>query len=283
MADETSPDRRERYAVGYSDRVHQAMTQRRAAEVLGFFLPYLRPGMRVLDVGAGPGSITLDVAELVAPGEVIGIDIEPLQVERARALAVERGVFNARFEVGDAYALPFSDASFDGLYANAVLTHLRDPLAALKEFRRLLRPGGVVGVRDVVGLPVHEPATPLLQEADDIVRRATERLRGRPTTILDLQQRRLLLDAGFARTEAFAEAQSFGTPDMVRMHATVWAEQLNERFRQTVLTEGWADRQQLDAMVAEMRAWGARPDSFSCLFWCAAVGWVDGNESSAGG
>ncbi len=92
----------------------------------------------------------------------------------------------------------------------------------------------------------------------------------------------MLLDAGFVRTEAVAEAQSFGTPDLVRLHGAVWAEQLGGRFRQTVLTEGWADEQTMDAMVTELRAWGERPDLFSCLIWCAAVGWVDGDESDAG-
>ena len=69
--------------------------------------------MRLLDVGCGPGSITLGLAEAVAPGEVVGVDLQPAQVEQARALAAERGVANVRFEVASAYALPFPDAAFD--------------------------------------------------------------------------------------------------------------------------------------------------------------------------
>ena len=160
MTNEANAPQQEIYAPGYSDRMHARMTERTGWTHAAFILPYLRPGMRLLDIGCGPGSITLDLAEHVAPGEVIGIDREPLQLERARALAVERGVANARFATGDAYALPFPGASFDAVFANAVLMWLRDPLAALKEFRRVLRPAGVAGISDISGLSVWEPATP---------------------------------------------------------------------------------------------------------------------------
>lgn len=275
MTDEATTDRREAYAPGYSDRVHEEMARRRADEFAGFFLPYLASGMRLLDVGCGPGSVTLDLAALVAPGEVVGVDIEPQQVERARALAAERGVTNARFERGDAYALPFPDGAFDAVFAHAVLTHLRDPLAALMEFRRVLRPGGVVGIRDLTAISFLEPARPLLEEFGVLLLRVTTHIRGRPMSVLDFQQRRLLREAGLTRTEAYAETRSFGTPEMVRQQGLSLAAYLDERFRPIVLAEGWADAEKVDAMVTELRAWAERPDSFGGQLWCAAVGWAD--------
>src|SRR5262245_37069717 len=82
----------------------------------GFFLPHLRPGMRVLDVGSGPGSITVGLAEVVAPGEVIGVDLQPALVEQARARAAKHNAANVRFEVANVYDLPYRSGSFDAVF-----------------------------------------------------------------------------------------------------------------------------------------------------------------------
>ena len=127
---------------------HDSRLSRRSAAVqAAFFLPYLRPGMRVLDVGCGPGTITLGLAEAVAPGEVVGVDIVEDRLHLARAAAEERALANVRFEPGDIHHLPFRDGEFDAALVHGVLEHLPDPLAALGEVRRVLRPGAVVGIR----------------------------------------------------------------------------------------------------------------------------------------
>jgi SAM-dependent methyltransferase len=230
--------------------------------------------MRLLDMGCGPGAITLDLAAVVASGEVVGIDIEPLQVERAQALATERRVPNARIEAGDAYALPFPDGAFDAVFAHTALFHLRDPLAALREFRRVLRPVGVMGIRDFAAFPTPEPTTPLIEESAALFRRIHDHHRGRPANLLDFQQRRPLLAAGFARAEGYAEVENYGTPEVVREMGRLWADLVNDRHRHVALAEGWMDAVAVDAMIAELRAWAERPDSFSCGPRCAAVGWV---------
>ena len=138
----------ERYSQRANPDFEAVMARRTAAKEGAFFLRHLRPGMRVLDVGCGPGSITLGFAEAVAPGEVIGVDFQQSQVAQAQALSDARGIMNSRFEVADAYRLPFPDGSFDAVFAHAVLWHLREPLKALAEMRRVLRPNGIVGVRD---------------------------------------------------------------------------------------------------------------------------------------
>src|SRR5262249_49719570 len=109
----------------YSHRANPAfdaaMTRRTSASDAAFFLPHLQPGMRLLDIGCGPGSITLGLAEAVAPGDVIGLDLRPEVVAAAAALAQQRGVTTVRFQVGDVYALPFPDAAFDAVFACQVL------------------------------------------------------------------------------------------------------------------------------------------------------------------
>src|SRR5260370_19490073 len=120
--------------------------------------------MRVMDVGCGPGTITVGLAEVVAPGRVDGFDLQPALVKRARAIASERRVQNVSFSVANVYKLPFSARTFDAVFANAVLMFVSNPLAALTEIRRVLRPGGVVGLRDpdLCGKFL-VPTTPLVQ------------------------------------------------------------------------------------------------------------------------
>src|SRR5579884_3192284 len=135
-----------KYLPGYSSQVVSFMRRRTAATHAAFFLPYLKPVMRLLDVGCGPGSITLDLSRLVAPGEAVGVDLEPKQFSEVQEQARTEKL-NVRFEEGSAYALPFPDSSFDAAFSHALVSHLAEPVRALKEIRRVLKPGGLVGLR----------------------------------------------------------------------------------------------------------------------------------------
>lgn len=135
-----------RYTAGYSAPVLTFMEQRTAETHAGFFLPELKPGFRVLDVGCGLGTITLGLARRVAPGEVIGIDIEDSQFASAREQAGQQGL-NITFQKASIYQLPFQDGSFDAVFSHDVLQYVSDPPAALAEMRRVLKPGGMIGIR----------------------------------------------------------------------------------------------------------------------------------------
>ncbi len=127
-------------------------------------LAYLHTGARVLDVGCGSGSITLDVATAVAPGAVVGVDVMEDRISDAARHASDRGVTNVVFEVGDAHTLRFPDNTFDVVYSHTVLHSLIDPPRALSEQRRVAKPGGWViasGVRDW-GFSPRYPACPAL-------------------------------------------------------------------------------------------------------------------------
>ncbi len=167
MFDETQLPTRESYSVGYDVAACEFFSRRRARTHAGFFLPYLRPGIRLLDIGCGPGSITIDLAQCLAPGEVVGVDIEPTQIERARQLAAQKQVTNVRFNVADTYALPNADCSFDAVLMHGVLEHRRDPERALREVLRVLRPNGVLGARhaDFGGFLIEPAVAPLDQFA----------------------------------------------------------------------------------------------------------------------
>ena len=103
----------------------------------------LQPGEHVLDVACGTGLVSLRMAATVgASGAVVGTDISGEMVEAARRIAVERHVTKVRFERADAEALPFASTTFDAAVCGLGLMYVPDPIKALAEMRRLLRPGG---------------------------------------------------------------------------------------------------------------------------------------------
>jgi SAM-dependent methyltransferase len=169
-------------------------------------------------------------------------------------LAAKRNISNVRFEVADVYRLPFSANSFDAALAHGVLMHLREPVHALVEIRRVLHPGGVAGVRDLdYGASLLSPMTPLLQEWLALRSRVREH-HGRDSFV-GRHHRRLFLDAGFARAEAKMSVHSPGSAGSLE---------------ETRLSAA------IDAMMAEIDAWAERPDAFAAEIICETVGWAPG-------
>jgi SAM-dependent methyltransferase len=125
------------------------MRRRTASTRAGFFLSQLQPGMRVLDVGCGQGTITAGLAEAVAPdGAVVGVDVQPKQVAAARQASEKQPHAPTRlsFQVGSVYSLGFSDGTFDAAFAHGLFEHLAEPKKALRELRRVLAAGGRLGL-----------------------------------------------------------------------------------------------------------------------------------------
>ena len=137
----TEPASRDVDTHGHHTSVVRTHAWRTVENSAAYLLPSLRPGDRVLDVGCGPGTITLDLARLVAPGEVLGIDPSADVIGQAAETATD----NVRFEVGDVFALR---GAYDVVHAHQVLQHLADPVGALVAMRGLTRPGGLVAARD---------------------------------------------------------------------------------------------------------------------------------------
>lgn len=136
------------YTHGHHESVLRSHRWRTATNSAAYLIGELHPGLDLLDVGCGPGTITADLAELVAPGRVTAVDAAEDVLRQAGETAVERGLDHVRFAVADVHALDFPDDSFDVVHAHQVLQHVGDPVQALREMRRVCRPGGIVAARD---------------------------------------------------------------------------------------------------------------------------------------
>ncbi|TDJ45492.1 MAG: methyltransferase domain-containing protein [Gammaproteobacteria bacterium] len=163
---------REKYTLGYGDRSMEWMTRRTAEGHGAFMLPYLEPGMRFLDCGCGPGTLTLGFAAHVAPGETIGIDLEASQFTDSMEAARRDGITNLSFQTGDIYALPFDDESFDAMFGSAVLGSLGNAAAVVGEMVRVLKPGGVIGLKEFDhGGDIIWPLTPAIERSIELYHR----------------------------------------------------------------------------------------------------------------
>jgi len=253
------------YTHGHHESVLRSHEWRTAENSAGYLLDALTPGVRVLDVGCGPGTITVDFARRVAPGRVLGLDRVEDVLERAREAARDAGVDNVEFEVGDVYALDLADASFDVVHAHQVLQHLTDPVAALREMRRVCAPGGVVAVRDsdyatFTWWPEDPRLTRWLALYHDVARaNGAEPDAGR----------RLLAwarAAGFDTVEATASSWCFATPSDREWWGGLWADRVvASAFADQAVEHGLAARAELEELSAAWRAWSASPDGWFAI------------------
>jgi ubiquinone/menaquinone biosynthesis C-methylase UbiE len=273
MAPKAPSEGKESYAHGYdSVLTHQLHASRTAAKHAAFFLPYLKPGMRVLDCGCGSGAIALGLAQVVDPGSVIGVDVAEVEIQRCRQKAQEAGITNVRFETGNLYALPFPDRSFDAAFAHNVLEHVAEPDRALHEMARVLKPAGSVGLRDTAsrGTLIVPPDEPLYEWLSLIERTWTAQ-GGHPH--LGRELRGLLYQAGLVDVQASASYDSYGDPKAVRFIGNVAASRCIEAdFRAQVIELGLASQERLDELQAAWQQWAERPDAFCAIAHGEAVG-----------
>ncbi|WP_104086220.1 methyltransferase domain-containing protein [Arthrobacter sp. GMC3] len=250
------------YTHGHHESVLRSHTSRTAANSAAYLIPHLSHGLTVLDVGSGPGTITADFARLVAPGEVLGLDMSPDVVAAATALAAAQHLDNLSFDTGDIYALEFPDDSFDVVHAHQVLQHLSDPVAALREMRRVAKPGGIVAVRDADfhGMSWY-PELPELDEWMALYQQVARHNQAEPDA-----GRRLIhwaQEAGFTEVAPSSANWLYATPQQRDWLAGVWADRVvGSAFAEQAVAYGLADTSTLARISASWRKWGASHDGW---------------------
>jgi SAM-dependent methyltransferase len=249
------------YTHGHAEPVLRSHRWRTADNSAAYLLPSLKPGMVLLDVGSGPGTITADLAERVAPGRVTALEISPEALDTSRAELQRRGVA-VELVVGDVHDLPLADDSFDVVHAHQVLQHLGDPVGALREMRRVCRTGGVVAVRDsdYTGF-TWWPRLPELDRWLDLYHQAARANGGEPDA-----GRRLLgwaQDAGFTDITATSSTWCFATAQDRAFWGAMWADRITgSALTEQVLTSRTATKEELQALAQGWRRWASAPDGW---------------------
>lgn len=239
----------------------------------GFLIPHLRPGMDLLDCGCGAGSITIGLAEVLSSGSVTGVDVSELQIEKARTLALEKNVDNVHFYIANAYSLPFRDNTFDAAFVHTVLQHLTDPQMAVREIHRVLKPGGVIGVRDSDWAGhIRGPSNHVLDASWELYTRFHAQKGRHPFAGRNL--RAFLRVVGFLNVKGTASSEYSGDSESVLPTAQVMSALFTSPdFVVPVLQMGWIDKSGIDEIVAAWKEWGEHPDAYYAFTNCEAVGW----------
>lgn len=247
------------YTHGHAESVLRSHRWRTAENSCAYLLPRLRPGLDLLDVGAGPGTITVDLARRVAPGQV-----SALELGEAAASVTREGVAgtDVRVLVGDVHALDLPEASFDVVHAHQVLQHVPEPVRALREMARVTRRGGTVAVRDTdYSAFTWWPRLPELDTWLDLYVRAARANGGEPDA-----GRRLLSwahAAGLQQVEPSASVWCLATPEDRAWWGGMWADRiLTSAIATQLLDAGWASREDLEGISAAWRTWAADPDGW---------------------
>ncbi len=251
-----------RYTHGHAAPVLRSHRTRTAENSAAYLLAELRPGQRLLDVGSGPGTITVDLAERIAPGRVTALEMSEDALALTRAEAERRGCSTIDYAVGDVHALDFPPGSFDVVHAHQVLQHVADPVVALREMMRVCGPGGAVAARDgdYSGFTWY-PELAGLERWRELYQAAARANGGEPDA-----GRRLLAwahAAGANSVTASASVWCYATPESRAEWGGMWADRIvSSAIAEQIVSAGLANPEQLQELSAAWREWAAHPDGW---------------------
>lgn len=264
----------EQYTLGYGEGAMQWMTSRTAEGYGAFFLPYLEPGMRFMDCGCGPGTLTLGFARHVAPGAAIGVDREIAQTAPTAEAAQREALTTLRFEAGDIYSLDYPDEFFDAVFGSAVLGSVAYPERVVKEMLRVLKPGGIIGLKEFDhGGDIIYPQTQVIERSIELYHRLRAENGHEPYAGRRLKA---YLSAHGCRVD-YVRALYDQASDPQALAAYV--ERNNQLFIDILGPQyealGWCTAAELDESIQEWRVFAQHPAAIYLACWFEAVGIKD--------
>ena len=208
-------------------------------------------------------SVTADFAQLAPQGKVIGIDAEEDVLAKARQITSERGITNVEFTMGDIHALNYPDNTFDLVHVHQVLQHIKDPIKALQEMRRVTKPGGYVAAREgEVGTMTWYP------DPDDTLVKYKAVYVGVSRSInAEPHAGRKLLSwaqkVGFAEIKPSSSTWCYSTPKERKWWSGIMEERVKKTsFRKNALGSGLATEAELDKYSEAWHTWGDQEDGW---------------------
>lgn len=250
------------YTHGHADSVLRSHRWRTAENSAGYLLPRIRKTSRILDVGCGPGTITVDLARVATQGSVVGLDRSESVMSEARKTAGQANVTNVDLRVGDVYDLDFEAGSFDVVHAHQVLQHLSDPVAALREMSRVCTPEGLVAVRDsdYSGFSWW-PAVPELDGWLTLYKKVARANGAEPDAGRRLKSWALAAELDIVSSTA--GVWCFSTPAEVSWWGGMWAERIvDSSMAEQAIERGLASADDLARLAQGWRRWAGSAEAW---------------------
>lgn len=250
------------YTSGHHESVLRSHSWRRAANSAAYLLSSLRSDMRILDIGCGPGTITADLAALVPEGDATGVDTGEEVLDQARRHAETRGLTNITFEVGMIHNLDYPDETFDVVHTHQVLQHCGDPIKALTEMRRVLKPNGILAARETdFSVSSWYPEYSYFKKWLDVYMRVARGNGGDPTAGTKIHA--WAHEAGFDRTRITSSASTwcYATQDERTWWGQLWADRLlQSSFFNQAVDGGHTTANELRQLSQSWQDWIKEPD-----------------------
>jgi ubiquinone/menaquinone biosynthesis C-methylase UbiE len=234
-----------KYAHGHHDSVLKSHLWRTVENSCAYLIPHIKPSLKILDIGCGPGTITCDLAGRVPEGSVIGMDRAEDVLDKARSHAASKNQKNVEFRTGNIFSLDFPDNEFDIVHCHQVLQHVGDATAALKEMRRVTKPGGIVAAREMCEF-LHYPQSEDLERFRNLFFAISKSVGGTPDAGIRLPK--FTREAGFERESVAMTSGTwcYNSQEDLDWWCGMWAERiLASDYKANALKTGLTSEEEL--------------------------------------